>query len=243
MNCILLPLLIMAGALVVWAVRQAQYGEGNFGFRLPTFFGAAMVLASFFFLPWLEFSPMRYLLDQVPEAFRDLLPGALGNLFKAFGQRAAGDAFEFILGLVGLPGWMLVFAIPSFDLFGRFVLILIPVVASISLFWFTLNIFLPPTSFGRVIGGLQTFFAFLAAILLLIEMPTLDALTLEQNLTFRFVAVLLGAHLGWGVWVAWVGLLLLGCGGLIEATNQWSAPDFKMRDEEDPFKTTSLEGF
>jgi len=243
MNCILLPLLIAAGALVVWAVRQAQRGEGNFGFRLPTFFGAAMVLASFFFLPWLEFSPMRYLLDQVPEAFRDLLPGALGNLFKAFGQRAAGDAFEFILGLVGLPGWMLVFAIPSFDLFGRFVLILIPVVASIGLFWFTLNIFLPPTSFGRIMGGLQTCFAFLAALLLLIAMPTLDALTLEQNLTFRFVAVLLGAHLGWGVWVAWVGLLLLGCGGLIEVANQPVANTVQPRDEFDTLYETSINKF
>lgn len=235
MNCILFPLLIIAAVLVVWAIRQAQTGEGNFGFRIPSLVGAMMVLGSFFFMPWLEFSPIRYLLDQVPEALRDLLPSALGNLLKMFGQRAAGDVLELVAGLVALPGLALVFVIPSFDVFGRFVLILVPVVASISLFWFTLNIFLPPTSFGRVMGGLQTFFAFLTALLLLIEMPTLDALTLEQNLTFRFVAVLLGAHLGWGVWVAWVGLLLLGSGGLIEIMNQSVAETGRARDYFDDF--------
>lgn len=243
MNCILFPLLIVAAVLVIWAIRLAQNGEGNFGFRIPSLAGAMMVLGSFFFMPWLEFSPIRYLFESVPEALRDLLPSALGNLLKTFGQRAAGDVLELLTGLIALPGLALVFVIPSFDVFGRFVLILIPVVASTSLFWFTLNIFLPPTSFGRVMGGLQTFFAFLAALLLLIEMPTLDALTLEQNLTFRFVAVLLGAHLGWGVWVAWVGLLLLGCGGLIEVTRQPFAPDIKMRDGEDLFSDTTLEGF
>lgn len=234
---------MVATVLVVWAIRQAQNGEGNFGFRIPSLAGAMMVLGSFFFMPWLEFSPIRYLFDQVPEALRDLLPSALGNLLKMFGQRAAGDVLELLTGLVALPGLALVFVIPSFDVFGRFVLILVPVVASISLFWFTLNIFLPPTSFGRVMGGLQTFFAFLAALLLLIEMPTLDALTLEQNLTFRFVAVLLGAHLGWGVWVAWVGLLLLGCGGLIEIMNQSVASSARARDEFDVFKETNSSEF
>lgn len=220
MSCLYLPLFIVAAAIVAWAVREAQREPGRFGSRLPTLFGALMALGSFIFLPWIKVSPTRYIFEAAPEILREILPGALTNLLKAFGARIPGGMFEFLNTLIGIPGVALVFVLPSLDLFVRFVLILVPLVAAISLLWFVVNIFVPPTAFGRVMGILQTFFAFLAALLLLLQLPTLDTLTYEQNLTARLVTVLLGVHLGAGIWAAWVGLLLIGSGGVIEAAAQ-----------------------
>lgn len=220
MSCLYLPLFGIAALVVALAVREAQREAGGFGSRLPTLFGATLALSSFIFLPWIKVSPTRYIFEAAPEILREILPGVLTNLLKAIGARVPGGLFDFVDELIGLPGWTLVFVMPSLDLYVRFVLLLVPIVAGISLLWFTVNIFLPPTSFGRVMGGLQSFFAFLGAVLLLLQLPTMDALTYEQNLTARLITVLLGVHLGAGVWAGWIGLLLLGIGGLIEAASR-----------------------
>ena len=60
-------------------------------------------------------------------------------------------------------------------------------------------------------------FAALAWALLLLEIPRIDAIGSHPNFAAHFFVVVSGARMTGWVWFAWVGLLLLAIGGLLEA--------------------------
>ena len=146
-------------------------------------------------------------------------PKALGFLLHLLGQ----EGLVALLGLLekfgSIPGWLLPFVVAPFaGIWHGAALLLGPIVSSISLVWLTVLLIMKPGARVRcLLGWLQVVFAMLAWVLLLLEMPTIDAIGSHGNFAAHFFAVASGARMTSWVWFAWAGLLLLVIGGLLEA--------------------------
>lgn len=216
MSCVYFICLPAAIVLIALALREAGRERDSFGARSPTILGVLAAFFGFFFMTWIEVTPARYVLNFLPEVFQDVLPETLVRILELLHQQVPSSVLSFVVSLIGIPGWLLLLALPSTDWFVRLVMLFVPIVCSISIIWLVWTIFFPLHSLRRPMGILQACFAFLTALFLLLEIPNIDALANDQTLIVRFIAVILGIRIGPGIWLAWIGLVLIGFGGLME---------------------------
>lgn len=199
--------------LVAWAWYASQASPGGVVSRLPSLMGACLCLGSFVFGAWVVFAPGEYLLSDLG-VLKDILPGVTGQMMKGLGLEGLTGVLSILGALVELRAWMLIALIPTPDLLIRLVLLLAGVAGVVGLIGLPVTL-LAPVPVRRRAGCVQAIICGAAGLLLLLEMPALDALGSEANLPVRFVLVLAGARAGISVWIAWLGLALLTSGGLI----------------------------
>jgi hypothetical protein len=211
-------------AFVVWALRGANNHIDDFRLRLPAAVGAGLVLASFVTMPWVSFSPFGYLVHIGPELIEDQVPGILTSLFRLLGHGETAKLMSRISDVASLPGWMLLFLMPTKNLWIRLVILLVGFTGLTGLFWFTVSLFIQNRTVRRSIGAIQSLMSFLVAVLLLLNMPTIDAWGSANSFIPDLITLVSGAHMGWGVWVAWIGLLLLGLGNLLDVLATGQSP-------------------
>ena len=209
---------ISAIIVLVVTVRMAPDDPDGMAAHLPTLAGGVFFLASFVLLPWVSFAFLDYFIGG-PEIVSDAIPKALGALMNLLGQEALSALFGLFEKFGAIPGWLLPFVVAPFaGIWHGAALLLGPIVSSISLVWLTVLLIMKPGARVRcLLGWLQVAFAMLAWVLLLLEMPTIDAIGSHRNFAAHFFAVASGARMTGWVWFAWAGLLLLVIGGLLEA--------------------------
>ncbi len=212
--CLFMPAVLLSIGFIIWVLRLFQH-QPRRAAQVLTLVGGLFTLGSFL-LPWVIFSPVSYLIKLGPEGVNEGAPKVLAWLLQLLRQPGAAGVAEVIESIGGIPGWLLIVIIPTTNLWVRLIMILVVVSSVISLVWLLLSLAIS-SSVTKVAGGLQTFFTFLTAILLLSQMPTLDAMGSEGNIYFRLLAVLAGGRMGYGVWLAFLGLMVLSVGGLIFA--------------------------
>ncbi len=183
--------------------------------RSPTIIGTILIVISFIFLPWIRFVPTEYLDNAWLQVLGDFAPGILAQWLEWTGRSEVSRILNHLLGIGSIPAWVLFvfFVNSSFWVWGAFLAVACTGVLGI----ITLGLsFLRPTCCLRALTNwLQAGFALLTAIWLLTQMPTIDALGNGTDLGFRLLLTLAGARLGEGIWLAWLGLILLVPGGLM----------------------------
>jgi hypothetical protein len=214
--CFFFAFILLAIALVTYSLNLAYREPSGMGARLPTIVGITLSLGSFVFLPWVKFSPVSYLVNVEPEILSDYVSEVLALLLRLLGQTGVATILSLLESIGGIPGWLLVVVIPTSNWLTRFTLIMIPIVGGLSLLWLAFTLFVNRVAARRIFGMGQAIVALLTALLLLLQMPTIDAFGVAGNLPLRFLAVLSGARMSSSVWLAWLGLLLIGVGGLAE---------------------------
>lgn len=207
----------MVGVLS-WSFAQANQEPKGMGVKMPTLLGILLSLGSFIFLPWVTFSPISYFRKILPDLVREFAPGIIPLLLRLVGQDQIAWFLERLDALAGIPGWLLIAIIPTTNLVVRFALTLIPVVSGISLLWLPISLFVGSPDTRRVMGYLQALFGAIAALLLLIEMPVIHSLGSYGVFPLRLVMVLSGAKMTINVWWAWIGLVMIAMGGLVDVS-------------------------
>lgn len=212
--------LAIASSIVVLmaTLRWAPDDPDGMAAHLPTLGGGVFVLGSFMLFPWISFAFLNYVAG-APGMIAETAPKALGFLLHLLGQEGLAALLGLLEKFGAIPGWLLPFIVASFSgLRHGFALLLGPAVSSISLIWLTIHLITGSASaWRRRIGWLQAGFAALAWALLLLEIPRIDAIGSHPNFAAHFFVVVSGARMTGWVWFAWVGLLLLAIGGLLEA--------------------------
>ncbi len=198
---------------VLWLASRNQQ-QPHLRRRILTLIGSTITIMSFF-LPWIEISPLNYVFTTGTDGMSEVLAGLLRMLHL---ERVA-DVVDFITILGGIPGWLLMLILPTTDPWVRLVMFYVAIVACINGGWLVISL-LTPAGFSKKMHLVQTATALLACIFLLICMPQLDAFGDNQNTYIRFMTTIAGVHLGGAVWLAWVGLILIGIGGGIQASSQ-----------------------
>lgn len=216
--CFLVAGIALVFILSAWGLYLAHGKQGGIPARLPTVLGILITLGSFAFLGWVKLSPVGYMLDVVADVLTKHFPDTLDLIPQILDSEGAKRVVSTILSLGGIPGWLLVIIIPTTDLFVRIILILVPFTAGMSLLWLPFSSIVESERVRRFASLGQAVTAFLVAILLLIQIPKIDALTNPENLFLRFLALIGGAQVGFATWLAWAGILLLGIGGLVLAS-------------------------
>lgn len=218
--------------MMSWTSDENEVHSSNSNRHFPWLglLGAALILFSFFRLPWVSFSFIKYI-DLGSELLKELLPDLLGSLFEELGVKQITRLVSWLLAGY-LPGSWLWLLMPSAKLFVRLVILLVGIVGAISGIWNLLCIVVPTGTVRRRMGKLQAIFGFLAALLLLLQMPTIDAWGTTKSFLPALFALLMGAQLAYGVWVAWLGLLLVGISGLREGfvNNERRTPQLEPYD-------------
>ena len=210
---------VSAILVVTAALRLAPDDPDGMAPHLPTFAGGVFVLGSFLLLPWISFAFLDYFLGG-PEIVADAAPKALGALLHLLGQESLNTLLGLFEKFGAVPGWLLPFVVAPFAGARHSVALLLgPIASTVSLVWLTVAlIWKPGAGIRRSMGWLQFVFALAAWIILLLEIPLIDSMGTHGNFAAHFVVVASGARMTGWVWFAWVGLLLLVVGGLIEAT-------------------------
>jgi hypothetical protein len=227
--CFFFAFILLAIALVTYSLNLAYREPSGMGARLPTIAGITLSLGSFFFLPWVKFSPVSYLVNVEPEILGDYVSEVLAFILRLLGQTGVAAILSLLESIGGIPGWLLVVVIPTSDWLTRLTLILVPITGGLSLLWLAFTLFVNPIAARRIFGIGQAIFALMTALLLLSQIPTIDALGISGNLPLRFLTVISGARMSSSVWLAWLGLLLIGVGGLAEVI---SASESSRSDEQ-----------
>jgi hypothetical protein len=180
--------------------------------HFPTILGAALSLNAFFFLPWVEFSPVPYVLDRHAS-----LINTLSSLLHIIGQDQIAAILSLLQTAAGIPGWLLMVVIPTTNWLVRITLFLVPWTGGLALLWMALSLLFRPQSNIKSIFAIgQAISASIGVIGLLVCMPTIDAFGDTGNSVLRLLAVVAGVRMTWYVWLAWLGLVLLTAGGVIE---------------------------
>jgi hypothetical protein len=215
----------LAALATVIAALKLQAGEpGGMATRLPAIIGACMVLFSFAFLPWAKFSPGSYVLDLTPELLGDYVPKALTGILKLLGQQGLAKGVSLLESLVGIPAWILLLGVWPMALFVSpsywpmtLALTLVPLVGVATIVWLAATLlFTIGSDARRKAGRVQAIAAAVSGLLLLAQMPVIDALGSAGTLVPRFLLTLGGARMSSNVWMAWWGLVLIAIGGLLE---------------------------
>lgn len=211
--------LIGFAILIIWlAFKQAgKENKKGLGSRLPTIIGCLLTWGSFIGLPWVKFAPAQYVLKIGIPLIGDYLPEWLAAILHLLGQERLAGIVSIFESLIGVPAIVLALFIPTSDWFVRLALMSVGVLATLTLVYMLATIFIRSDDL-RVWGGVfQCGAGLIAALILLSQMPAIDLLGTASNLPLRFVAVIAGARMSTAVWFAWVGLILIGIGGLIDA--------------------------
>ena len=204
------------------AKRDDQDHTGPY--LILTLLGIGLTLGSFLFLPWIRISPADYLWDSVSPLLRSVAPGALSWVLDRSGYEALSKVIYLLETGGGLTGWQVllltllgVVISAKTYLFLAVVLLLVPAVSLLALFWLPISLFLTAGGCARrAFGIVQAISALVVAVLFLLELPALDILVTWDDLALRWVVVLGKVHVTEIVWFAWIGLLFLAAGGLWE---------------------------
>lgn len=181
--------------------------------RTPLIAGSILILIGFFFVPWVRFTPTKYMDGSWLQFVIDVAPGMFSQFLEWTGHNGMTHLLAQIETLGGLPAWILLVFIPTTSLWVRVVLFSVLCTGVFGIITFGLSFFPTTCCLRSVIGWLQGGIALLVAIWLLTQMPMIDALGGESNINMRLIATITGAHMGEGVWLAWLGLLLQSVGG------------------------------
>ena len=181
--------------------------------RTPMIIGGILTLISFFFLPWVRFTPTEYMNGSWLQFVIDIAPGIFSQFLEWAGHNEMTSLLAQIETLGGLPAWILLVFIPTTSLWVRGALFSVLFTGVFGIVTLGLSFFPATCCLRSVIGWLQGVIALLVAIWLLTQMPMIDALGGEANINVRLIATITGAHMGEGVWLAWLGLLLQSVGG------------------------------
>lgn len=214
--CVFGFLLIASLLLIGWTMRGlGEHGDSMYP-RVLCIAGGGMVLLGCIFLPWVAFVPLVYVeLDFGADFFLEYAPGVATWLLRFIGQRGLGVVFSLVQRFGSIPAWLLVLLMPTTSIWVRVVILLVGLTGSLSIVWFLASLFSHNESIQRVLTGTQAFSAFLAAFLLLFQMPTIDAWGSTGTFLPGLLVIATGARMGSGVWAAWLGLLILGVGSLL----------------------------
>jgi len=187
----------------------------SLSYRLPTLIGVIAVLGSFLWLPWLNFAPWQYA-RFVPDWAWDILPEVLRSLDNLLGSDALHRALSLLESFSALPGRWLIILIPTPDLWVRLVIGLPVMVAVLSMLWLLASPFIRLKVVTQFMGAWQVSSSFLAFVLLLLQVPNIDAWGTSGNFWLGLIALLTGAQMGFGVRASLAGLFFLILGGLRE---------------------------
>ena len=216
--------------VVVATLHLAPDDPNGMAPHLPTLAGGVFVLGSFMLLPWISFEFLDYFAGPA-QIVANAAPVALSALLHLLGQ----ETLVVLLGLLkkfgSVPGWLLPLVVaPMAGVRHSIALFLGPIVSTVSLVWLTaVLIGRPGAGIRRSMGWLQFVFALTAWIILLLEIPLIDSMGTQSNFAAHFFVVASGARMTGWVWFAWIGLLLLVIGGLLEATGM-----FQRKSDEAP---------
>jgi len=221
----LLPLLLFAlllVAFIVWVWTLTRI-DGPFldslSYRLPTIVGIVSILGGFWFLPWLSFNPWQYL-TFVPDWAKDLLPEALDFVTTVFGSGKLGEILAILNKFTSLPARWLIILMPTLDLWNLVLprlAIGLPVLVGIcALLWLVLSYVMRFRLLTQAMGTGQAIAAFTASVLLLWQVPNIDAWGTSGNLHARFFSLLTGTRIAYGAWIVLIGLFYLVLGGIRE---------------------------
>lgn len=218
------PLLfaLLLVALVLWIWTPTHFGDpflDSLSYRLPTIVGIISVLCGFWLLPWLSFTPWQYL-TFVPDWAKDLLPEALDFVTTVFGSGKIGEILAVLNKFTSLPGRWLMILMPTVDLWNLVLprlAIGLPVLVGIcALLWLVLSYVMRSRLLTQAMATGQAIAAFVALVLLLWQVPNIDAWGTSGNLHAGFLTLLTGARIAYGAWIVLIGLVYLVLGGLRE---------------------------
>jgi hypothetical protein len=122
--------------------------------------------------------------------------------------------------LGGIPGWLLFFVIPTFSLWLRLTLVLVGITGLVGFTWAWLVELIPSESLRHWGWRIVASMSLLSALLLLFQMPTIETWGSTETFLPGLLAWWGMAQIGEGVWVTWVGLVLLGVGSLLELNDK-----------------------
>ena len=214
---------VLIGTLALFALSarlQVQDPHGMGG-SLITVAGVIMTLAGTLAVPWIKLSPGSYLIRLLPALVGDLGLSSLSFLLDLLGGNGLAWFVGHIESLAGIPGWLLMVALPSLRpaaWFCRLAILLGLWTGVLSLVWLGFSLLLRAGQVAQRIAGIgQAITALVASILLLLHVQTIDALGGADDLLIRFLTLVGGARMTMWVWVVWVGLLALAAGGFLAA--------------------------
>lgn len=215
--------------LGITAVIHQQYRDNRLLARLPMAMGALMAFGSWW-LPWLALD----LFGVIP--FNDLnrFLTELGiGVTQMFIEMIGNENMEQVAWLLGqeMPGWMVVGLMPSVVILPRVVISLV-FFSGMGMGVALLLSFIPNSTFQKIVLGGAIGWSFFLAVLLLLQLPAIDAWGTHDTFWQALGVAVLGARLGWGAWVGFFGILLAGIGGAIvlgsesesRTVNSWEDP-------------------
>jgi len=218
------PLLfaLLLAVLILWILTPFRHGDpllDSLSYRLPTIVGIISVLCGFWFLPWLSFTPWQYL-TFVPDWAKDLLPEALDFVTTVFGSGKLGEILGILNKFSSLPGRWLIILMPTLDVWNlvlpRLAIGLPVLVGVCALLWLVLSYVMRSRLLTQAMGTGQAIAAFVSFVLLLWQVPNIDAWGTSGNLQAGIFPLLTGARIAYGAWIVLIGLFYLVLGGLRE---------------------------
>lgn len=221
-----LSLILGAFGATTWALRSAGERSSPMPLRGLAAVGAVLVLGSFVMMPWVIFTPLSYMLDgMLPDLLQAYAPDVLGRLLRWMGKGSVGWGVTLISSIGYIPGWLLVLLIPSRAIAVRLVIALVGLIGLMSLGGSLTSLVVRHAALQRALGWVQGGTGIVGALLLLGQMPAIDAWGSTGTFAPGLLALASGAQMGPGVWVAWVGLLLVGAGSLLGLSIPETPPD------------------
>ena len=174
-----------------------------------TLVGFWMTTGAFFLSPWVTFSPWRYggnvTLNQAMDVVLPLVDQIRGVL---------PTVINWLPSLTSLYGVSEIVAMPTLRMGVRLTMVLVPVVGGVSGLLALFATFVPYRNVRMYLGGFQVLLALVSLVMLVGHLHAFDSWGAVGNFPVNLIPVLLGAEIGWGVWAAFFGLIVLLAGGV-----------------------------
>ena len=238
--CLFILLLLVATIFIMWTLWGSGDQPDRFRLRLPAIAGSVMVFTSFLFMPWIKFAPIDYLINILPDLIEDDVTNALAFLIKLLGQVRVAKLVTLITSIGYLPGWALIILMPTKSIMVRLTIFLVGLVGLVGLLWFPISLFIHKQTVFRTVSIVQAIISFLVALLLLFQTPMIEAWGSSGTFFPGLITLFSGVQMGFGVWVAWVGLLLLGLGNLFQIHIADESVVSENDDDWSKFRTRNL---
>lgn len=237
----LIVLILLAVGIIVWSFQGSEVQTDRFRRRVPAMLGSVFVFFGFFVFGWIKFAPQDFVTSMLPALIEGITVWLVGWLF------GLTDVFQstwihWITQFSSLPGWLLIVVLPARQLALRLLLASIGLFAVINVVWAALSAALNVSSWLRGVNLFLGIIALMQAFSLFFFLPTIDAWGTSATYWPAFTALLLGAQMGIGVWITWVGLLMLAFDHLMDGVDSYaSAGSGHPRPEPEPLNPyTSL---
>lgn len=226
----LIGLVVAAVVMGITGALRQQFSDNAFVVRLPILVGALLAFGSWW-LPWLNLDVLGTIqFDELNRFLAELGIGVTQLLMETFGTEGVTQ----VAALLGqeMPGWVVVALMPSTAVLPRLAIGLV-FFTGIGLFITTALSFIPNETIQKITFGGTMVWSFLLVVLLLFQLPAIDAWGTHNTFWQALGVAVLGIRLGWGAWIGFFGILLAGIGGAMafsseaQTDNQsnWDAPE------------------